>query len=193
MPPITKITKQMILEAGYELVRDNGIESVNSRNIAKVLGCSTQPIFSQFSNMDELKQEIHDFACSEIFESGFLEDDNSESFFHKGYMGVINLAKSQPNIFKLIFLTEHCSGDDFINSRMSFECNRKILNEMKERYNINNKESEELYEKISLLVHGIATIISTSNIKYDDEHITNIVETTLTDLISGIKERRKNK
>lgn len=41
MPPSTEITKEMILETGYELVITNGIEIVNPRSIPKMLSCST--------------------------------------------------------------------------------------------------------------------------------------------------------
>ena len=78
MPPSTKITREMILKTGYELVMTSGIESVNSRSIAKMLGCSTQPIFSQFPSMEELRLGIHDIACQK-FEQDVLynsEPDN---------------------------------------------------------------------------------------------------------------------
>lgn len=45
-------------------------------------------------------------------------------------------------------------------------------------------------ERISLLVHGIATLIATSNIQYTDEQIISIVEKTLEDIVAGMKERR---
>lgn len=44
MPPKQKIAREMILEAGFQLVRKSGIDNVNSRNVAKELSCSTQPV-----------------------------------------------------------------------------------------------------------------------------------------------------
>lgn len=44
MPPKAKITKEMIVDAGVELVRESGIEHVNARAVAERLGCSTQPV-----------------------------------------------------------------------------------------------------------------------------------------------------
>lgn len=190
MPPITKITKKMILECGYELVVTSGIESVNSRSIAKMLGCSTQPIFSQFSSMEDLRQEIHDFACQK-FEQEVLNCDDTDSFMRSSYLKVTTLAKNQANIFKLIYLSEYCKGENFLNTRMNFESNKKIWNEIKLKYQLDNKECSDIMERISLLVQGIATLMATSNIQYNDDQIVSIVENTLEDMAIGVKERRK--
>ena len=55
MPPAIRYDRQQILEAALALVREEGAEALNARAVAKRLGCSTQPIFRAFANMDELK------------------------------------------------------------------------------------------------------------------------------------------
>ena len=58
MPPTPIITKQDILNAGIQLIRENGIRSVNARSLAKSLSCSTKPLFRIYKNMEELKKDI---------------------------------------------------------------------------------------------------------------------------------------
>lgn len=188
MPPNQKISKEMILEAGYQLVRESGFENLNSRNVAKELGCSTQPIFSQFPSMEELRQNVHDYAC-EKFEQDVMRNVTSESFLRSSYFKVINLAKDESNIFKLIYLSKYCVGSDFLATRMNFRSNQSIWEELKSKYRLEDNQCTNTLERISLLVHGIATLIATANIKYDDEPIVNIVENTLNDIVNGFKER----
>ena len=57
MPPIPIITKQDIIDAGIQLIRENGISSVNARSLAKYLNCSTKPLFRVYNNMDMLKND----------------------------------------------------------------------------------------------------------------------------------------
>jgi sialic acid synthase SpsE len=52
------ITREQILEASYELVSVDGFAHFTARNIANKIGCSTQPIYLEFKNMGELKDEI---------------------------------------------------------------------------------------------------------------------------------------
>ena len=58
MPPKVKITKNEIVQAGLDIVRHEGEDSLNARGIAAVLGCSTQPIFSNYASMEELRRAV---------------------------------------------------------------------------------------------------------------------------------------
>ena len=58
MPPKARITKEMILDTVLDLTRKQGFESVNARSIAAQLRCSTQPIFTCYANMEEMKRGI---------------------------------------------------------------------------------------------------------------------------------------
>ena len=188
MPPNQKITKEMILETGYKLVQITGIESVNSRNIAKLLGCSTQPVFSQFPSMEELRQSVHNYTCQK-FEQDVLCISDSGPFIKSSYLKITNLAKNEKNVFRLIYLSEYCIGDNFMSTRMNFESNRRIEKELKVKYQFEDKDCDDVLERISLLVQGIATLIATSNIQYEDEQIVDILDRTLEDMAKGINER----
>ena len=41
MPPKAKITKDMILNAAFEVARETGADHINARTVAKKLNCST--------------------------------------------------------------------------------------------------------------------------------------------------------
>ena len=54
MPPKAKVTRDMILEAAFALVRQEGHSALNARALARKLGCSTQPILYNFATMEAL-------------------------------------------------------------------------------------------------------------------------------------------
>ena len=54
MPTKIKITKEMILDAAFEIAKEEGIEVVSNRTIAKRLNSSIRPIYYQFENSKEL-------------------------------------------------------------------------------------------------------------------------------------------
>ena len=60
----TRITKEMIMEAAYELLDESGIGAVAIKNLAAKLDCSTQPISWQFGSMTELKKELYEYGTS---------------------------------------------------------------------------------------------------------------------------------
>lgn len=55
MPRATKFLKEDIIEAASAVVKKEGLSAINARRVAKELGCSVQPIFYQFENMEDLK------------------------------------------------------------------------------------------------------------------------------------------
>ena len=68
MPPKVKTTKEAIVSTAVEMVRQQGAQAVNARAVAAVLGCSTQPIFSNFATMEELRLAVGSAAndlCNE--------------------------------------------------------------------------------------------------------------------------------
>ena len=74
MPPKAKITKEEIVDTALELVRACGEDAINARAVAVRLNCSTQPIFSNFSSMDDLHKAVSEAAYSTYLD--FLKREN---------------------------------------------------------------------------------------------------------------------
>lgn len=62
MPPKQRITREMILQSAFTMFVNEGMAVVNARSVAKALGCSTQPIFSYFTGMQDLKDALDEKA-----------------------------------------------------------------------------------------------------------------------------------
>ena len=48
MPPKVKVTREMVADASFEVIRKSGHENLNVRTIAEHIGCSTQPVLYNF-------------------------------------------------------------------------------------------------------------------------------------------------
>ena len=68
MPPKVKIAKEDIVKTAVELVRASGEQAINARSVAAALGCSTQPVFSNFSGMEDLQGAVVKAAYARYFE-----------------------------------------------------------------------------------------------------------------------------
>lgn len=56
--PKQKLSRQDILDEGYRLAIEEGLDQVQVKIIAKNLNCSVQPVYSYFRNIDDLKHEV---------------------------------------------------------------------------------------------------------------------------------------
>ena len=58
MPPKVKVTKEEIINAAVDIFRKSGAQAINARTVASVLNRYTQPVFSNFATMDELRLAV---------------------------------------------------------------------------------------------------------------------------------------
>ena len=58
------ITKEEIVDAAFRITRKEGFQQITSRKLASEAGCSTQPIFRLYANMEALKKDVYDKAAS---------------------------------------------------------------------------------------------------------------------------------
>ena len=58
------ITIQMILDTAFSMTREEGFANVTARKVAAKAGCSTQPIFRVYENMDELWSAVYEKAVA---------------------------------------------------------------------------------------------------------------------------------
>ena len=77
MPPKERFTRTTIIEAAYQLFLESGMNAITTRAIARAIGGSTQPIFSQFGNIEEVHAAVLDKAVFSFCERN-RSDFNAE-------------------------------------------------------------------------------------------------------------------
>ena len=181
MPPKLKVTKVDIINTALQLVREHGEGAINARSIAGALGCSTQPIFSNFSSMEELEDEVK-IAAYERY-SAFIEKELAGGTYppYKSYgMAYVRFADAERELFKLLFMCDRNGEDmgptaDFIAS----------VDMIKGALDVDGDIAQLIHLEMWACVHGIATMLATSYLKLDWE----LISTMLTDVYKGVSER----
>ena len=185
MPPKVKVTKNDIIEISLDLIRQNGYASLNARAIASSLGCSTQPIFSNFATMDELFDAVLRAAADIYF--AFLEKEASSEKYprYKAFgMAYIRFAKEEKELFKLLFMRDR-TGEDLSPSLDFKEAVQMIM----EANGVTAEKAMLMHLEVWTSVHGIAVMIATSFLPLEIELISNI----LTDVYQGIRASNMSK
>ena len=181
MPPKTKVTKGDIIKTALALCRGNGKEAVNARAIAAVLGCSTQPIFSNFATMEELQAAM--LAAAHACYLDFLDREAASGKYpaYKAYgMAYIRFAREERELFRVLFMCDR-GGSDLPSSK-DFDVSVAYIMQQ-------NALSEEratlMHLEMWCAVHGIATMVATSFLELDEELISRI----MSDIYQGVRDR----
>jgi AcrR family transcriptional regulator len=170
------ITKDKILEVAYELTRSEGIENVTARKLAGHIGCSTQPIFRVYSNMNELYDEVYAKALNsfeEYYES--YRADIETPFVHLG-LAYINFAKEEGKLFQFLFQSEH-RGErglfELLNGKTG-----AISKEMNKAAATGCKNPSGLFMKMWIFIYGCACMALTGDYDLTEEETVEFLQDT---------------
>ncbi len=174
MPPKIKTTKEQILNAAFEFVRENGYRALNARTLANVLHCSTQPIFSNYSSMNELRNDIIILA-NELYQSYQAKEISEGKYpiYKASGMAYIKFAKEQTQLFRLLFMrdrSEEKVAQD--TSQIDF-----IIDIIQNNMGITREQALEFHLQMWLWVHGIASMIATGYLDWDIDFASDMLST----------------
>lgn len=186
MPPRQKITKDMLLEQAFKIAEEQGIMAVTSRSVAKALGCSIQPVFSQFPTMEELRQATFRYAC-DLFVKDVLAFEDRSDFFQQVTNWVIDLAKHRPNLFRLLYLSNEFDGSNFLEVMMGFESNKRLISKMTELYHLDENSCKDILLRSCLFLIGISTMVCVNHMDFSNDQVEKMMKQTVSDMVNGAK------
>jgi len=172
-PPRIKVTRDDILTAALNLVRQSGIESLNARNLALALGCSTQPIFTHFSTMEELRSAVYsrtdEYQSTYLNEHVTLDQDVMASFG----MAYIDFALAEPNLFR--FLTGYDNAEDPADAVTSDDCHGQEIDPIRRLVAADDETANAAFLDIYLYASGLAASLVANQIDLDRDQIKAMV------------------
>lgn len=187
MPKQMKFTKDIVLDTTYELLKEEGIENVNARNIAKKLNCSVHPIFRHFKDMEEVKKQVY-LKIYEKYKEYMLSGKNKEKEYKQMGLSYIRFAKDYPNFFKILFMQE--SKLDAENFIMADSLGDDVIKAGQKLTNLSFDEQKKFHVKVWLFTHGIACLVATNTIKFSNKEIENLLESTVVEMLKGLYKEK---
>ena len=174
MPTKIKISKDMILDAAFEIVREDGIDSLSNRELASKLKCSIRPIYYQFENVEEMQKEL--YKKIEKYFYNFLMDNVVEGVPKYKQIGInyIKFAKKEKKLFQILFVGElGLTPSEFVSKEgEDYEEIEKLI---KISTNLNGNDIKDFHTKMWIFCHGIATLVANDTIKLTDNQIQDLL------------------
>lgn len=174
--------------ACISLVRKNGENAFKARTIAKELGCSTQPIFSNFKSMEELRYEVLMYAAKVFrsYQESIIKSGEYPAYKASG-MGYIRFAKEERELYKLLFMRDR--RDEEFENPVDQDFDNAVLTVM-ERTGLSRDEAMLFHLEMWVFVHGIAAILATSFLELDNDTVSRMLTDQFKGLVSRFTEER---
>ena len=184
MPPRYRFTKDEIITAAFELAREAGIESVTARAVAARLGSSSKVIFGSFENMEELHGEVIKAAEKFSWEqmSSAMQEGKYPAYKASG-MAYIEFARKEHWLFELLYMRERSLTQ--ASEKEDRQRIQPIVELIEKNTGLDEEKAYLLHLDMWIFVHGIAVMIATSYLPWDEKFISQ----ALTDTYLGLKHR----
>ena len=185
MPRDFMFTKEEIVKAALDLTREKGFAAVSTRALGEKLGTTSRPVFSHFSNMSEVQQAIIK-AANDLYQTYRDEETASGKYvpYKASGMAYIRFAKEEKELFKLLFMRDR--SKEFVKENP--EEMDALIGLIGKQVNINREEAKFFYLEMWAFTHGIASMIATNYLDFDETFISR----ALTDGYEGLKRRYEN-
>ncbi len=161
----TRITREMILEAAYELLDEAGIGAVAIKSIASRLGCSTQPVSWQFGSMTELKKELFNYAAMKLYsplENVMHGKEAIEAFFISG-KHYLSGACDHPNVFRFVNVDDPAEtiGEQIYADKSIFEIqfDEEAFQMLTAQYDVSAEDIGKAVRDTVIYTHGLAVMM----------------------------------
>ncbi len=161
MPKARKIARQDILKAAADIVKRGGTLSV--RAISEELGCSTQPVYSCFKGIGELKAALYEEAKAQYHAAIEAAMAASPHGRYAAYgIGFVRFAREKKGLFRFLFIDEERGfpADPFFD---------EILAEMMQLYRMDEATARAFHADMTVFSYGLA--LTVGNVPLTDAEI----------------------
>lgn len=187
MPPKAKFSREEVIEAALNIVREDSFKTLTSRALGEKLGSSARPIFTVFQSMEEVQQAVIEAAKSLYRE--YVQRGLSEKLSFRGVgMQYILFSINEPKLFQLLFMTEQKQIPNLSGILpLIDESYKQILLSIQSDYGLESASAEKLYHHLWIYTHGIATLCATRMCRFTSEEISGMMTEVCRSLLNNMR------
>lgn len=188
--PKAKITREMVVNAAFEVTRIMGSENVNARTVSEKLGCSTQPVMYHFARIEEMKRAVYEKA--DRFHTEYLMNitDPQEGVMLGIGLNYIRFAIREPNLFRFLFQSGFAVENSLLDMIDSEELT-PVLSAMREAMGMDMEQTKEVFLTIALFAHGYASIIANNSLEYDEKVVAKHLEQAYRGAVLAVQNEKE--
>ncbi|MGE5380626.1 MAG: TetR/AcrR family transcriptional regulator [Methylocystaceae bacterium] len=170
--------KEALIEAGIELINQEGLDKLSLRKVASICGVSQAAPYSHFQSKDDLLQAMRDYVLAQFMEAlekpiSLYGPDEERALIEMGKSYVMFFINN-PQYFKFIF-SEQCMQVylsiemDETDNFPPFKLMKDIAVPILAAKGIAKEKVEDAVISLWATVHGLASIATMKNVHYDKD------------------------
>ena len=173
-----EIDKQRILDAAYKLAVRGGIESLTARNIAKAVNCSTQPIYLEFENMQDLRNQVLARISDELKSNTLQQNFTGEPLIDLD-LSYLYFAKEHVDLFRAMFVDGKFGNQMIVDTLMGLG-----IEKFKQQFDAEQYSDERLKHIVIanwIAATGLATFLFNKMANFTQAQMVSVLKAQIHD------------
>lgn len=177
-------TKEQILDTAYQITRDQDLNALSMRAIARKIGCSVMPIYDSFDSKEDLIKEVNIYSLHQT-----LYDLTVDTFYDR-YDRIVEFGFKYPKFFL-----------DFVRNEKAFVYETDVLCKLCD-FMKKDEQLKDYHDRVVLKINSRieAFLVGVVHIYYEEDTSEKLIESakrvvrdTAKHIIEGcIKNERKS-
>ena len=173
-----EIDKQRILDAAYKLAVRGGIESLTARNIAMAVNCSTQPIYLEFENMQDLRNQVLARISDELKSNTLQQNFTGEPLIDLD-LSYLYFAKEHVDLFRAMFVDGKFGNQMIVDTLMGLG-----IEKFKQQFDAEQYSDERLKHIVIanwIAATGLATLLINKMANFTQAQMVSVLKAQIHD------------
>ncbi len=165
--PKQKVSREMVLDAAFEIARGEGAEGISARAVARKLDCSTQPVLYHFATIEDLKSAVYEKA--DACHTAYIlqgRDGCAASMLEIG-LSYIRFGAMEPNLFRFLFQSNRFS-DRKLSDLTGDPALEPVMQALSRDMEMDRRQARSVFTAVFLLAHGMASMLANNAMEYDE-------------------------
>lgn len=180
------IDKDTLLKVALKMVEEQGIESINARDLAKNANISTKPIYRIYTSLDELKNDINEIIKKE-YDNFIMKRVDNKNALITVCVAYIEFAQMHKNYFRSMFLSNNLKWTS-VNDVLNEKWNQSTIINLVNKHGLTFEEAKNLFMHVWLYANGLATLIASNELTIDNKEILIRVVKIYKELSNNLKD-----
>lgn len=186
-----EISKGKILDTAYKMAIKDGIEGLTARSIAKAGHFSTQPLYLEFDNMEDLRSQVLKRISDDLRAYTLQQKYTGEPLIDLD-LSYIDFAKKHVNLFRAMFVDGKFGSKIIADTLMDLG-----VEKFNEQYPDTDYDQDKIHNIVVanwISTTGMAALVVTEIASFNQNQIINVLNAQIHDamLNDRLSETQEN-
>lgn len=173
-----EISREKILDIAYKMAITNGLDGLTARNVAKTGHFSTQPLYLEFSNMDEIRSLVLERISNELKNKTLQQKYTGDPLIDLD-LSYIDFSQKHVKLFRAMFVDGKFGSKIISDTLMDLG-----IAKFKEQYpdtDYSDQKVEDIVIANWISTTGMAALVVNKIAKFNQDQIINVLNAQIHD------------